>query len=195
MKQLRIDRRIEAVLFASGAPVSCEKLAAVLGITRAAVYQQMQELAQSYDQKGAAWQLLRMEDSFQLCTRPEYAPDIKAALTITRNTPLSQAALEVLAVVSYNQPVTRAFVEQIRGVDCSAVMNSLVEKRLIEEAGRLELPGRPISYRTTDVFLRSFGLESLEQLPPVPGREDKPAPEKEDASQEGPLFRGEGYTE
>ncbi len=173
MEQLRIDRRIEAILFASGAPVSCERLAQALGLTKGAVYQQLQLLEQQYDTQKTAWQLLRLEDSFQLCTRAEYAPDIKAALAITRNTPLSQAAMEVLAVISYNQPVTRAFVEQVRGVDCSAVMNSLVEKHLIEEAGRLELPGRPIAYRTTDVFLRSFGLESLEQLPAVPGREEQ----------------------
>jgi segregation and condensation protein B len=127
----------------------------------------MQEIAERYDREGSAWQLVRLDDSYQLITRPEYAPDVKAALAITRSATLSQAALEVLAVVSYNQPVTRSFVEQIRGVDCSAVMNSLVEKHLIEEAGRLELPGRPISYRTTDVFLRSFGLESLEQLPEI----------------------------
>lgn len=167
--ELRIDRRIEAILFASGAPVSCEKLAEVLDVPKGAVYQQLQELSDRYDREGTPWQLLRLEDSFQLVTRPEYAPDVKAALMITRSAPLSQAALEVLALVSYNQPVTRAFVEQVRGVDCTAVMNSLVEKHLIEEAGRLELPGRPISYRTTDVFLRSFGLESLDQLPELRG--------------------------
>ena len=167
MNELRIDRSIEAILFASGIPVPCEKLSQALGVPKGAVYQQMQEIAERYDREGSAWQLVRLDDSYQLITRPEYAPDVKAALAITRSAPLSQAALEVLAVVSYNQPVTRSFVEQIRGVDCSAVMNSLVEKHLIEEAGRLELPGRPISYRTTDVFLRSFGLESLEQLPEI----------------------------
>lgn len=167
MDHLRIEKRIEAILFASGSPVPCEKLSEVLGVPKGAVYQQMQELSERYDREEAAWQLLRLDDSYQLCTRPEYAPDVKAALAITRSAPLSQAALEVLAVISYNQPVTRAFVEQVRGVDCSAVINSLAEKRLIEEAGRLELPGRPISYRTTDVFLRSFGLENLEQLPEI----------------------------
>lgn len=167
MNELRIDRRIEAILFASGAPVPCEKLSQALGVPKGAIYQQMQELSERYDREESAWQLLKLDDSYQLTTRAEYAADVKAALAITRSAPLSQAALEVLAVISYNQPVTRSFVEQIRGVDCSAVMNSLVEKHLIEEAGRLELPGRPISYRTTDVFLRSFGLESLEQLPEI----------------------------
>ena len=162
MTELNLERRIEAILFASGAPVPCERLAAALGMSKAAVYQQVQLLAEQYGREGSALQILRLEDSFQLATLPQYAPDIRAALVITRNIPLSQAALEVLAVISYNQPVTKAFVEQIRGVDCSAVLNSLVEKRLVEEAGRLELPGRPISYRTTDVFLRCFGLENLE---------------------------------
>ncbi len=176
MTELKIERRIEAILFASGGPVSCEKLAVALGVTKPAVYQQVQLLSSRYEREGSALQVLRLEDSFQLCTLPQYAPDVKAALTITRNVPLSQAALEVLAVISYNQPVTKAFVEQIRGVDCSAVLNSLMEKRLVEEAGRLELPGRPISYRTTDAFLRCFGLESLSQLPPVSGQE-APQPE------------------
>ncbi len=171
MAGLKLERRIEAILFAGGGPVSCEKLAAVLGLTKPAVYQQVQKLSEKYKKEGSALQILKLEDSFQLSTLPQYAADIKAVLAITRNMPLSQAALEVLAVISYNQPVTKAFVEQIRGVDCSAVINSLMEKRLVEEAGRLELPGRPISYRTTDAFLRCFGLESLSQLPPVSGQE------------------------
>lgn len=171
MAGLKLERRIEAILFASGGPVACEKLADVLGLTKPAVYQQVQKLSEKYKKEGSALQILRLEDSFQLSTLPQYAPDIKAVLAITRNMPLSQAALEVLAVISYNQPVTKAFVEQIRGVDCSAVINSLMEKRLVEEAGRLELPGRPISYRTTDAFLRCFGLESLSQLPSVSGQE------------------------
>lgn len=191
MTELNLERRIEAILFASGAPVPCERLAAALGMSKAAVYQQVQLLAEQYGREGSALQILRLEDSFQLATLPQYAPDIRAALVITRNIPLSQAALEVLAVISYNQPVTKAFVEQIRGMDCSAVLNSLVEKRLVEEAGRLELPGRPISYRTTDVFLRCFGLENLEQLPPVPGRDTElpgePLSMEETAASVAPL--------
>ena len=103
----------------------------------------------------------------QLCTKTEFEPYIRRAFEIKRNAPLSQAALEVLAIIAYNQPVTRAFAEQVRGVDSSGVISTLVEKGLIEEAGRLDLPGKPIAYRTTPLFLRSFGLESLEDLPPV----------------------------
>lgn len=183
MAGLKLERRVEAILFASGNPIACEKLAAALNVPKSAIYQQVQVLDSRYKKEGSALCILRLEDSFQLSVLPEYAPDIKSALTITRNTPLSQAALEVLAVISYNQPVTKAFVEQIRGVDCSGVLNSLMEKRLIEEAGRLELPGRPISYRTTDAFLRCFGLESLSQLPPISGQE----PEEEPKNQEEPA--------
>ena len=104
-------------------------------------------------------------------TQEELASYVKAALDSHRQTPLSQAALECLAVIAYNQPVTKGFVEQIRGIDSSGVVNTLVEKGLIEEAGRLELPGRPIAYRTTDTFLRCFGLKSIDDLPPLPVQE------------------------
>ncbi len=106
---------------------------------------------------------------------PDYAGYVRKAIDIRRNTPLSQAAMEVLAIVAYNQPVTRAFIEQVRGVDCGAVVQGLVQKSLIEEKGRLELPGRPLLYGTTADFLRSFGLNSLEGLPPLPQKEEENA--------------------
>ena len=105
-----------------------------------------------------------------------YAPQIRTVMDLRRNTPLSQAALEVLAVVAYNQPVTKAFVEQIRGVDCSGVIGSLTSKDLIEEKGRLELPGRPLLYGTTENFLRCFNISSIEELPPLP-EDDAPKEE------------------
>ncbi|MBR5011510.1 MAG: SMC-Scp complex subunit ScpB, partial [Clostridia bacterium] len=107
-------------------------------------------------------------NTYQLSTKKEYAPYIKKVFDIKRKTPLSQAALEVLAVVAYNQPVTKAFIEQVRGVDCSAVITTLTEKELIEERGRLELPGRPLLYGTTKNFLRCFGVSDLSELPQLP---------------------------
>ena len=112
-------------------------------------------------------ELLELEESVQLSTREEYGELIRSVLSQKRSSPLSQSAMEVLAIIAYNQPVTRAFVEQIRGVDSSSAVNSLVARDLVEEAGRLELPGRPIAYRTTANFLRCFGLQSLEQLPDI----------------------------
>ncbi len=127
----------------------------------------LESLKTKYEKFESSIEILRLENQWQLCTKKEFEPYIRGAFEIKRNAPLSQAALEVLAVIAYNQPVTRAFAEQVRGVDCSGVISTLVEKGLIEEAGRLDLPGRPISYKTTPLFLRSFGLESIEDLPPV----------------------------
>ena len=113
-----------------------------------------------------------------MVSKKEFAPQIRTVMDLRRNTPLSQAALEVLAVVAYNQPVTKAFVEQVRGVDCSGVIGSLTTKGLVEEKGRLELPGRPLLYGTTENFLRCFNISSLDELPPLPENdEDKESKE------------------
>ena len=119
------------------------------------------------------YRLSMLDDAYQFCTAKECASAVRAALEIRRNTPLSQAALEVLAVIAYNQPVTKAFVEQVRSVDCAAVIQGLMLKGLVEERGRLELPGRPLLYGTTAGFLRSFGLQSLDDLPPLPEDEQQ----------------------
>ncbi|MEI3578906.1 MAG: SMC-Scp complex subunit ScpB [Acutalibacteraceae bacterium] len=116
---------------------------------------------------GLPFELLELEENVQLATAEEYGELIRSVLSQKRSTPLSQSAMEVLAIIAYNQPVTRAFVEQIRGVDSSSAVNSLVVRDLVEEAGRLELPGRPIAYRTTANFLRCFGLQSLDELPDI----------------------------
>lgn len=105
-----------------------------------------------------------------MCTHEKYAPQIRAALETKRATPLSNAAMEVLTIIAYNQPVSKSFVENVRGIDSSSVINNLVEKGLVEEAGRLDVPGKPIVYRTTSVFLRSFGLSSVAELPPLPNQ-------------------------
>lgn len=164
----KVERNIEAILFASGEPVETQKICGVLEIDEKTVKNLIERIRERYLEQQSPFDITALGDSFQMYALPQYSDVIRAALTLKRNAALSQSALEVLAVVAYNQPVTRAFVEQVRGVDCSAVMRTLVDKALIEEAGRLPVPGKPISYRTTTNFLRCFGLESLEQLPELP---------------------------
>lgn len=159
---------IEAVLFASGDPISIERLSQTFEIKPEEIEKYIKELEYRYENQGSGFYVVRLENTYQLVTREEYAPYIKTAFDIKRRTPLSPAALEVLAVIAYNQPVTRSFIEQVRGVDCSGVVSTLVEKGLIEERGRLELPGRPLLYGTTKTFLRSFSLSDLGDLPPLP---------------------------
>lgn len=159
---------IEAVLFASGDPISIDRLSQTFEIKPEEVEKYIRELEKKYDEQGSGFYVVRLENTYQLVTREEFAPYIKTAFDIKRRTPLSPASLEVLAVIAYNQPVTRSFIEQVRGVDCSGVVSTLVEKGLIEERGRLELPGRPLLYGTTKIFLRSFSLNDLGDLPPLP---------------------------
>ena len=158
----------EAILFASGEPVETAKIAQTLDIPEDVAYKLLKNMQDNYEEETSGIQLVELEHAFQLCTKPRYAPYVKSAMENKRTLPLSPAAMEVLAIVAYNQPVTRSFVEQVRGVDSSQTMGNLAEKGLIEEAGRLEVPGRPISYRTTAGFLRSFGLKSLSELPAIP---------------------------
>ncbi|MDE7294730.1 MAG: SMC-Scp complex subunit ScpB [Oscillospiraceae bacterium] len=160
---------LEAVLFACGDPVEPERLAAAAGVEKGALAQLADSLEEFYIQTGSGLTVLKLSGCYQLATRAEYEENVKAAAETRRNTPLSPAAMEALTIIAYNQPVTKSFVEHIRGVDSSGVVNSLAERDLVEEAGRLDVPGRPIAYRTTANFLRCFGLESLEDLPPLPG--------------------------
>ena len=175
MTQNEIKKEFEALLFASGDPLPTDRVCEILECKPKQVDAAAQKLNEDYEQRDSALSIIKINDSWQLTTKPEFAANIRKMLEIQRNTPLSQAAFEVLAVVAYNQPVTKSFVEQVRGVDCSGVMSSLVEKDLIEEKGRLELPGRPLIYGTTERFLRCFSLESLQQLPPLPEREGETA--------------------
>ncbi len=162
---------IEAVVFAGGEPVSASRLAQVLELDEETVVRLADDWMQDVNTRGGGIMAVKLEDSYQLCTRKEYADYVRKAMDIRRNVPLSQAAMEVLAIVAYNQPVTRAFIEQVRGVDCGAVLQGLMTKELVEEKGRLELPGRPLLYGTTPAFLRSFSISSLNQLPPLPEEE------------------------
>lgn len=166
----------EAVLFAGGEPLSIDRFAQVFSVTPEEVVAVMEKLEKKLSTGENGIELVRMENTYQLATKKEYASYIKAMFDLKRRTPLSSAALEVLAVVAYNQPVTKSFIEQVRGVDCSGVVTTLVEKGLIEERGRLELPGKPLLYGTTKNFLRCFSLNDLTELPPLP--------EKDNASRE-----------
>ncbi len=159
---------LEAVLYASGDPIGIDRLSQVFDIKPEQVEKAAESLAARLNESGSGLELLRLNNSYQLATRTDFADYIKKAFDLKRRTPLSAAAFEVLSVIAYNQPVTRAFVEQVRGVDCSGVITTLVEKELIEERGRLELPGRPLLYGTTKNFLRCFGLSDLSDLPPLP---------------------------
>ena len=168
MELKELESALEGVLFAAGEPVSVERLCLGLEVDRPTLDAVAQKLMDqySYDRRGV--HLLRLETSYQLCSAPEFAPYIRKTLESRKPARLSQPALEVLAIVAYYQPVTRAYVDQVRGVDSSYTMGLLLERELIEEAGRLSVPGRPMQFRTTKNFLRSFGLSSLEELPELP---------------------------
>ena len=176
---------IEAILFASGDSVPVSRIAQALELDLATAKKLAEELMAEYQNASRGITIIKLDDSYQMVSRDEYAPEIRTVMDLRRNTPLSQAALEVLAVVAYNQPVTKAFVEQVRGVDCSGVIGSLTAKDLIEEKGRLELPGRPLVYGTTENFLRCFGLTDLSQLPELP--ESESVKEEESAEDDSQL--------
>lgn len=159
---------LEAILFAAGEPIGVDRLAQALELESGQVRALAAQLTEEFRERESGLQILCLENCYQMCSAPRYGEVVRRALDLRRNTPLSQAAMEVLAVVAYNQPVTKSFVEQVRGVDCSGILGSLIVKGLLEERGRLELPGRPLLYGTTPDFLRCLGLQSLEELPPLP---------------------------
>ena len=184
MADLNIKAAIEAILFANGSSVETKRISQALEITESQAEEHISALIDDYNSANRGITIIKLDDAYQMVSCKEYAPQIRTVMDLRRNTPLSQAALEVLAVVAYNQPVTKAFVEQVRGVDCSGVIGSLTAKELVEEKGRLELPGRPLLYGTTENFLRCFNINSLEELPPLPETEneetDKPEEESTD---------------
>ena len=163
-----IEAAVEGILFASGEPVAVDRICVALNMDRPTVELVLQHLQDYYSYERRGIRLLRMEDSWQLCSAPDYADYIRKAFEIRKPAKLSQPALEVLTIIAYYQPTTRAFVDQIRGVDSAYTMGLLQERKLIEECGRLQVPGRPHLYRTTKQFLRAFHLTSLEDLPEMP---------------------------
>ena len=163
-----MESALEGVLFAAGEPVAVERLCLGLEVDRPTLDAVAQRLMDrySYDRRGI--RLVKLDTSYQLCSAPEFAPYIRKTLESRKPARLSQPALEVLAIIAYYQPVTRAYVDQVRGVDSAYTVGLLLERELIEEAGKLSVPGRPTLFRTTKNFLRSFGLTSLEELPELP---------------------------
>jgi len=168
----KVQAAVEAILFAAGDPVQISKLSEALEIEQELCERILTNLSDDLDERGSGLCIVKLGDRYQMCTRTEFSEEIRKLLEMRRNVPLSQAAFEVLAVIAYNQPVTKSFVEQVRGVDCSGVIASLSQKGLIEERGRLDLPGKPLIYGTTPAFLRCFCIESLEDLPALPGQEE-----------------------
>lgn len=175
-----IEGAIEAILYAAGYPVKYEKIAEVIGLDVSNTKKIISLMSEAFNgetsKRGIS--LLMFDDTCQLCTKEQYGPYIREALGIKRGGNLSASSMEVLAIVAYNQPITRTFIDQVRGVDSSYAVNSLIDKGLIESCGRLDAPGRPMLYVTTDKFLRVFGLRSIIELPAtetiLPPKEETP---------------------
>lgn len=164
---------LEAVLFAAGHPITYAKLAELFEMSVSILKERVEEYAKVYNSENSprGILLLMYDDACQLCTKQKYLPHIRQALGIRRNGTLSNSSIEVLAIIAYNQPVTRAYVDKVRGVDSTYAVSSLIERGLIESTGRLDAPGRPMLYCTTSDFLRCFGLSSLSELPGVSSEE------------------------
>lgn len=167
MEISELQRAIEAILFASGERVEIARLADVMEVDQADVIEATDALANSlaFDRRGI--RILRLEDSYQMVSSGEMSEFVTKCLETRKPPKLSASQLETLTIIAYYQPATKAMVEQIRGVDSSYSVGALLNKKLIEEAGRLNVPGRPIQYKTTADFLRTFGISSLEELPPI----------------------------
>jgi len=168
MDDRELKSTIEAILFASGEPVAAERIALVLGIEKNEILKAAKELSDEYGFQQRGIRLVRMEEALQLCSAPEYAQSITHALERRKPPRLSQPALEVLAICAYFQPVTRAYVDQVRGVDSSYTMGILLERGLIEACGKLEVAGRPSIYKTSELFLRTMGITGIGELPKLP---------------------------
>lgn len=171
LEMKEIESAVEGILFASGEPVHIDRICMALEMDRPTVELVLQRLSDHYSFERRGVRLLRMEESYQLCSAPDYAEVIRKAFEIRKSAKLSQPALEVLTIIAYYQPTTRSYVDQIRGVDSSYTVGLLLDRHLIEECGRLQVPGRPHLYRTTKAFLRAFHINSLDELPEMPGLE------------------------
>ena len=168
MEEKKLKSALEAILFAAGDSVEAARIAAVLGVSEGALHDAATSLAAVYEREERGIRLIRLEDRYQLCSAPDWSDEIVRLLEKRRTARLSPAALEVLSIVAYYQPVTRTYIEKIRGVDSSYTVSYLSERGLIAPCGRLEAPGRPTLFGTTEEFLRVMGVASLEELPPLP---------------------------
>ena len=166
-----LEAAVEAILFASGEPIHIDRICLALELDADTTVTLLRRLEDHYAYERRGVRLVRMEEHYQLCSAPEYADAIRKAFEIRKSAKLSPPALEVLTIIAYYQPTTRAYVDQVRGVDSSYTMGLLLERKLIEECGRMQVPGRPHLYRTTKEFLRVFHLGSLDELPELPGIE------------------------
>lgn len=191
MDIIELSPALEAVLFASGEPVPVARLSLVFGVPEEDILVTADKLGEYYEKNGRGIRLLRLGGSLQLCSAPEHAKLIARVIEHRAAPKLSPSALEALAVIAYFQPVTRAYVEQVRGLDSSYTVSSLAEKGLIEPAGRLDAPGRPTLYRTTEAFLRVMGISSLEELPTLPDMSEADGLEKLQNAVEELKGRGE----
>ena len=181
MKVQQLQAAAEAILFAGGEPMELARIAEALELDEEYTVKILDRLGAELDERESGLCLVRMENRYQLCTRTQFEDVIRGVLEVKKNAPLSSAAFEVLAVIAYNQPVTKSYIEQVRGVDCSSVVNTLCLRGLVEEKGRLELPGRPLLYGTTPDFLKCFCMSSLTELPELP---EKDLPRLEDMPDE-----------
>lgn len=191
MDIIELSPALEAVLFASGEPVPVARLSLVFGVPEEDILVTADKLGEYYEKNGRGIRLLRLGGSLQLCSAPEHAKLIARVIEHRAAPKLSPSALEALAVIAYFQPVTRAYIEQVRGVDSSYTVSSLAEKGLIEPAGRLDAPGRPTLYRTTEAFLRVMGISSLDELPTLPDMSEADGLEKLQNAVEELKGRGE----
>lgn len=174
MKHLTDEKMIaavEAVLFAAAEPLEYKRLCEVFGADDEKILNILEQIKEKLSSQDSGICLLQLDNKYQLCSKKEFIEQIRAVLDLKRNAPLSQAAFEVLAIIAYNQPITKPYIEQIRGVDCSGVVNTLCQRGLVEEKGRLDVPGRPVLYGTTPNFLRCFSITELSELPKLPENE------------------------
>jgi segregation and condensation protein B len=158
---------IEALIFAASEPIGTKMIAHILELDEHTVKQIILDLAHEYQQAPRGIQIVAVANGYQFCTNPECAVYLEKLYKAPRHVSLSQAAIETLAIVAYKQPITRGEIEALRGVNIESPLNTLLEKQLVEEAGRKEVAGRPILYRTTNKFLKHFGLNNLTQLPAI----------------------------
>ncbi len=168
MEITEIERAVEAVLFATGEPIELSRISEILEVDEESLEKIITKLRDDYDFDQRGIRIVKLENSYQMCSSPRCAEFVRKALETRKAPKLTPPLLEVLSVIAYRQPTTRAYVEQVRGVDCTYSIASLVDKGLIKESGRLDVPGKPILYRTTKDFLRVFGLESINDLPELP---------------------------
>lgn len=191
MDERELKAALEAIIFASGEPVPAGRISLVLGVPEAEVHSCAEALAEEYEREGRGFRLVRLDKSLQMCSAPQYAKAIARVIEHRAPPKLSPPALETLAVIAYFQPVTRAYVDEVRGVDSSYTVSSLVDKGLIEPSGKLEAPGRPTLYKTTEAFLRVMGVSELSELPKLPDMASTDGLEKLQGAIEALRGRGE----